>query len=125
MSDPSASPVRGRMVRLEGKPIGRAVAGFIWGEDLVFKDKTGLMTLDFRSMLGLIGNLFAGWKRVTKHLDQEGAASGWFRRSMGGYLILRELNTAGGVLRARPYFWQAALSVFVIEANLFFLVVAR
>ena len=25
------------------------------------------MAVDFRSMLGLIGNLFAGWKRVPKH----------------------------------------------------------
>ena len=46
------------------------------------------MTVDFRSMLGFIGDLFAGWKRVPKHLNQQGQVQGWFRRGMGGYLIM-------------------------------------
>jgi hypothetical protein len=79
------------------------------------------MTVDFRSMLGLIGNLFAGWKRVPKHLNESGAATGWFRRSMGGYLILRELKTNAGELRAKPFFWQVVLSLIVIVANLLFI----
>ncbi len=117
MSDASASPVRGRTVRLEGKAIGRVAAGFVAGEDVVFQDRTGLMAVDFRSMLGAIGDLFAGWKRVPQHLDKPGEVTGWFRRSMGGYLILRELKTTAGALRARPFFWQALLSVIVIVVN--------
>ena len=117
MGDPGASPIRGQPVRLEGKAIGRVHPGFIAGEDVIFQDKTGLMAVDFRSMLGLIGNLFAGWKRVPKHLDQAGEATGWFRRSMGGYLILRELNTTAGALRAKPFFWQVVLSLIVIVGN--------
>ena len=72
MSDPAASPVRAKSVRLEGKAIGRVNAGFIAGEDMIYQDKTGLMAVDFRSMLGFIGDLFAGWKRVPKHFDQPG-----------------------------------------------------
>ncbi|MBK5196942.1 MAG: hypothetical protein JJE37_01495, partial [Methyloceanibacter sp.] len=75
--------------------------------------------VDFRSMLGLIGNLFAGWKRVPKHLDQPGEATGWFRRSMGGYLVLSELKTTAGKLKARPFFWQVLLSLIVIAGNVF------
>lgn len=119
MSDAAASPVRGRAVRLEGKAIGRMQAGFVAGEDVIFQDKTGLMAVDFRSMLGLIGNLFAGWKRVPKHLDQPGEATGWFRRSMGGYLVLSELKTTAGELKARPFFWQVLLSLIVIAGNVF------
>ena len=118
MSDPAASPVRGKSVRLEGKAIGRVSAGFVAGEDVIFQDKTGLMAVDFRSMLGLIGDLFAGWKRVPKHLGEEGEASGWFRRGLGGYLVLRELKTGAGSLKARPFFWQVLLSVIVIIVNL-------
>ena len=117
MGDPGASPVRGQPVRLEGKAIGRVSPGFIAGEDVIFQDKTGLMAVDFRSMLGLIGNLFAGWKRVPKHIGEQGEATGWFRRSMGGYLVLRELNTTAGALKARPFFWQVALSLIVIVGN--------
>jgi Zn-dependent protease with chaperone function len=52
MGDPGASPVRGQPVRLAGKAIGRVHPGFIAGEDVIFQDKTGLMAVDFRSMLG-------------------------------------------------------------------------
>ena len=119
MGDPAASPVRGQAVRLDGKAIGRVSPGFIAGEDVIFQDKTGLMAVDFRSMLGVLGNLFAGWKRVPKHMDQPGEATGWFRRSMGGYLVLRELKTTAGSLRAKPFFWQVVLSLAVIVGNVF------
>jgi Zn-dependent protease with chaperone function len=119
MGDPGASPVRGRPVRLDGKAIGRVSPGFIAGEDVIFQDRTGLMAVDFRSMLGLLGNLFAGWKRVPKHMDQDGEATGWFRRSMGGYLILRELKTTAGSLRAKPFFWQVVLCLIVIIGTVF------
>ena len=118
MGNPEASPVRGMAVRLDGKAIGRVSTGFIAGEDVIFQDKTGLMAVDFRAMLGLLGNLFAGWKRVPKHLNEPGTATGWFRRSMGGYLILRELKTTAGALRAKPFFWQVLLSLAVIVINL-------
>jgi hypothetical protein len=121
MGDPGASPVRGQPVRLDGKAIGRVSPGFVAGEDVIFQDKTGLMAVDFRSMLGLIGNLFAGWKRVPKHLGEEGAATGWFRRGMGGYLVLRELKTSAGSLKAKPFFWQVVLSLAVIVGNVFFI----
>jgi hypothetical protein len=117
MGNPAASPVRGQAVRLDGKAIGRVSPGFIAGEDVIFQDKTGLMAVDFRSMLGALGNLFAGWKRVPKHMDQPGEATGWFRRSMGGYLVLRELKTTAGSLRAKPFFWQVVLSLAVIVGN--------
>jgi Zn-dependent protease with chaperone function len=114
MTNPAASPVIGRPAQLAGKAIGRANPGFIAGEDVVYQDKTGLITADFRSMLGFIGDLFAGWRRVPKHLGQDGQLSGWFRRGMGGYVIMREMRSTAGVLRARPYFWQAAVSIVVI-----------
>jgi Zn-dependent protease with chaperone function len=119
MSDPAASPVRARSVRLEGKAIGRVDAGFIAGEDMIYRDKTGLMAVDFRSMLGFIGDLFAGWKRVPKHFDQPGNVTGWFKRGMSGYLVLKELNSTGGTLRARPLFWQVFLCLIVIAGSVF------
>ncbi|MDH4982681.1 zinc metalloprotease HtpX [Hyphomicrobium sp. D-2] len=120
MTDPTVSPVIGRPAQLTGKAIGRANPGFIAGEDVIYQDRTGLVTADFRSMLGFIGNLFAGWKRVPKHIGQDGQLQGWFRRGMGGYVIMREMSSTAGTLRARPYFWQAFLSVAVIVATLFF-----
>lgn len=114
MTNPAASPVIGRPAQLTGMAIGRANPGFIAGEDVIYQDKTGLLTADFRSMLGFIGDLFAGWRRVPKHLGKDGQLTGWFRRGMGGYIITKEMKSTDGVLRARPYFWQAAVSVAVI-----------
>ncbi|HLC07802.1 MAG TPA: M48 family metalloprotease [Methyloceanibacter sp.] len=122
MSDPAASPIRAQSVRLEGKAIGRVNAGFIAGEDMIYQDKTGLVAVDFRSMLGFIGDLFAGLKRVPKHFDQPGNVTGWFKRGMGGYLVLKELSSTGGTLRARPLFWQIFLCLIVIAGSIFMLV---
>jgi hypothetical protein len=101
MTNPAASPVIGRW-RASKARRSAAPTGFFAGEDVIYQDSTGILTIDFRSMLGFLGDLFAGWKRVPKHLDQQGSVTGWFRRSMGGYVILKELTSTAGVLRARP-----------------------
>ena len=41
---------------------------------------------------------------------------------MGGYLILRELKTTAGELKAKPFFWQVLLSLIVIVGNVFMVV---
>lgn len=117
MADWKASPVRGRAVRLKGEPIGRAVAGSAIGEDLLFADGSGRIIADFRSMAGPLGDLFAGLARVKKHIGQTGELTGWFRRGMGGYVILSRLATGAGTLRARPYFWDVIVSLIVIGAS--------
>jgi heat shock protein HtpX len=117
MTDPAASPVVGKPVRLEGKAIGRVNPGFIGGEDVIYQDRTGLLAVDFRSMLGVIGDLFAGWARVPKHLGKPGNVTGWFRRGMGGYLVLKELESTSGRLRAHPLFWQTVLCLLVVAGT--------
>ena len=87
---------------LDGKAIGRANPGFIAGEDVIYQDKTGLLTVDFRSMLGFIGDLFAGWKRVPKHLDQQGQATAGSAAAWAAMSIMKELRPTAGRLRARP-----------------------
>jgi Zn-dependent protease with chaperone function len=117
MADWKASPVRGRAVRLKGEPIGRAVAGSAIGEDLLFADGSGRLIADFRSMAGPLGDIFAGLARVKKHIGQKGELTGWFRRGMGGYVILSRLATGAGTLTARPYFWDVVFSLIVIAAS--------
>lgn len=103
MSDVAASPVVGRPVRLAGEVIGRVNAGSVFGEDTIFADRTGRMAVDFRSLLGPLGDLWTGWRRVKPHIGAKGEVTGWFRRSMGGYVIMNELKTTAGDLKAYPY----------------------
>ncbi len=103
MGDFAASPLVGRPVHLQGEVIGRVDPGSIIGEDTIFADTTGRMAVDFRSVLGSFGDLWAGWRRVKKHIGERGEVSGWFRRGMGGYIIMSELKTGQGTLKAYPY----------------------
>lgn len=103
MGDVAASPVIGRPVRLQGEVIGRAVAGSVVGEDTVFADKTGRMVVDFRSLFGPFGDLWTGWRRIKQHIGAKGEVTGWFRRGMGGHVIMNELKTSAGTIKAYPY----------------------
>lgn len=114
MGDVAASPVVGRPVRLRGEVIGRADAGSIVGEDTIFADPTGRIILDFRSLAGPLGDLWTGWRRVKRHIGESGEAAGWFRRSMGGYVIMSSLSTRAGTLRAYPYLGGPATALIVL-----------
>ncbi|WP_439541623.1 zinc metalloprotease HtpX [Hyphomicrobium sp.] len=103
MGDVAASPMVGRPVRLHGEVIGRANAGSIIGEDTIFADASGRTTIDFRSLWGSAGDIWAGWRRVKPHIGAKGEVTGWFRRGMGGYIIMSELKTTAGRLKAYPY----------------------
>ncbi len=122
MGDVAASPVIGRPVRLQGEVIGRADAGSIVGEDTIFADGTGRMTVDFRSQLGPLGDAWTGWQRIKPHIGQKGQVTGWFRRSMGGVVIMKELDTPAGRIRAYPYFAGLGTAVFfALVAGLIYL----
>ena len=103
MGDVAASPMVGRPVRLQGQVIGRANAGSVIGEDTIFADTTGRTTIDFRSLWGPIGDMWTGWRRIKPHIGANGEVTGWFRRGMGGYIIMSELKTSAGRLKAYPY----------------------
>ncbi|UBF29219.1 M48 family metalloprotease [Kovacikia minuta CCNUW1] len=60
MSDPYASPLRGRAVKLDGQVIGRGDAGYKFGSDLKMQDPTGVIYLRYASRFGPLGN-FRVW----------------------------------------------------------------
>lgn len=109
MSDIYASPVRGTPIHLEGDAIGRGQAGYIFSEDIMMRDRTGLMYLDYLSPWGPIGNLFFGWKRAKEYIGKPIAAEGWFVRSTSQRVILRGMRsperTAKSYARFYSYFW--------------------
>lgn len=114
MGDVAASPVIGRPVRLTGEVIGRADAGSVIGEDTIFADGSGRIAVDFRSQLGPVGDLWAGWRRIKPHIGQKGHVTGWFRRGMGGVVIMKELETTAGRIRAYPYFAGLGTAAFFL-----------
>jgi Zn-dependent protease with chaperone function len=105
MSDPYASPLRGRPARLEGQVIGRGDSGYIWGSDLQFQDKTGLIFLHYASRFGPLGNLLFGARQVEKLIGQRGEVVGWFRRGIASYMDMIYLRLGNRRISSFHRFW--------------------
>ena len=106
MSDPYASPLRGKPVKLQGELIGRGDAGSKIGSDLKLKDPVGMIHLGYASRFGPIGNALFGFSQVKVLLGQNVNATGWFRRGVMPWVDLAQLQTsAGGRVSSYPRFW--------------------
>lgn len=105
MADAYASPFRGKPVQLDGKAIGRGQAGYIFGEDMMFRDKSGIIYLNYESGLPLIGNLLFAWKKLEQILDRQATASGWFLRGVTHHLELHNYNAEGTTIKSYVRLW--------------------
>jgi Zn-dependent protease with chaperone function len=101
IGDIYASPVRGRPVELSGTVIGRGQPGFILGEDMMFRDRTGLIYLNYESAIPLLGNWFFAWRRVEALIDKPALARGWFMRGVSHHLELFRLDAGGEQVKSR------------------------
>jgi Zn-dependent protease with chaperone function len=106
MSDPYASPLRGKPAKLDGKLIGRGDAGYQFGSDLKLQDKTGMLFLRYSSRFGPIGNFLFGASQVKPLIDSSGSALGWFRRSAAPWMDLVRYTSGGKVIRSYHRFWH-------------------
>jgi len=118
MSDPYASPLRGRPVVLHGRVIGRADAGGRFGEDMEMEDRAGgLIMVNYESPFPLLGNIFFGASRVARLVGQEVRVRGWFRRSIFHIVDLNVMETRGGeTVSSFTRFWGVvgAILLFAI-----------
>src|SRR5919202_4891100 len=96
MSDPYASPLRGKPVKLEGELIGRGDAGYEFGSDLKLQDRTGMIYLHYASRFGPIGNFLFGMNRVKNLLGAQVGVTGWFRRGVAPWVDLTQFTTQSG-----------------------------
>ena len=98
MSDPYASPLKGRPAKLEGKLIGRGDAGYKFGSDLKLQDPSGMLYLRYASRFGSLGNFFFGMKRVESLINMDVASVGWFRRGVAPWMDLIKLESNNGTV---------------------------
>ena len=100
MGDIYASPVRGRHVVINGKFIGKGIPGFIFSEDIMMQDKTGLIYLNYESWFPLLGNLFFALKKVKKLIGTAAAAEGWFIRGATQRIDINKLKTPSKTIKS-------------------------
>lgn len=82
MSDPYASPLRGKPVKLSGQVIGKGDSGYRFGSDLKMQDPTGMIYLHYASRFGPLGNFLFGMSQADSFVRQEVTVTGWFRRGI-------------------------------------------
>ncbi|MBG1240345.1 zinc metalloprotease HtpX [Nostoc sp. NZL] len=110
MSDPYASPLRGKPAKLEGQLIGRGDAGYKFGSDLKIQDRSGMLYLHYASRFGPIGNFLFGMKRVQSLIGEQVGAVGWFRRGVAPWMDLIQLQSENGtIVNSYHRFWSFIL----------------
>jgi hypothetical protein len=125
MENVYASPMRGKPVLFDGQIVGRGVAGYMFSEDMMFQDRTGLMYLDYQDFYSDIGNIFFAMNQVKKLIGQNVKVEGWFFRGITQHLNLRKIHHREGVILSHPKIWFVvgnsiliAIGIFLITAKI-------
>lgn len=118
MRDPYASPLRGKSVVFSGQVIGRGVPGYIFGEDMMYQDSTGLIFLNYSSAFGFIGNIFFALNKIKTLFSVPSRAAGWFYRGVGSMVSLQYIQTDQTRIRSHPILWAFLLPLIFIVISL-------
>jgi len=109
-----AGPIAGIGVTLTGTIVGRGMPGYLLSPDLVIQDETGFVPVIYSNPIPLARSGF-GLLRAGRFLGKQATVRGWYRRSPGPAIDLREIQTTDG-LRARGWEWilRYAVSALVV-----------
>lgn len=119
MRNPYASPIRGKPVMLSGQVIGRGIPGYVFSEDMMYQDKTGLTFLDYNSLFGFVGNLFFALGKIKSLFGIPSRAEGWFYRGMSSLISLRYIQTEKEVVRSHPILWSLIFPLILIAISVY------
>ena len=97
------SPVRSYYVSMKGYILGRGDAGNIFSEDLILKDKTGIIFLNHEPF-GL--NVLFALLRYKKFKGKEVLITGWYRRSPSPYIEVENIKAKDTKSRAYTYYYK-------------------
>ena len=107
-----AGPVTGIPVTVKGQIVGRGMPGYVLSPDLVVADSSGFVPLLYRQPIPFAAELF-GLFRAERFQGRQVVARGWYRRSPGPVIELRDVVAADG-RRARAWEWAARYAAAVL-----------
>ena len=90
---------------IKGSIIGRGDPGYIFSEDFVIRDQTGIMFLDYKQPMWLLNKVFAFFKAKT-FMDKEITVKGWYRRSPVPYIEIYEMEMDGKTKKVYSYLFR-------------------
>jgi heat shock protein HtpX len=80
---------------VEGTIIGRGVPGLFWSDDLVLRDETGHITLQYRQPFVILEFLW-GWIKAARYQGREARVYGWYRRAPIPYVEISHIEMLDG-----------------------------
>ena len=118
----NVSPIRPVPSIIEGKIVGKGIAGYWLSEDLYFQDNTGLMYIDYRFGISLVDFWWA-LAKADRLVGQKVTIQGWYRRGPSPYFQVDTIWTQEGK-RYRNYSkhmtYILAVLFFIISGFLFY-----
>jgi heat shock protein HtpX len=111
------SDVRPIPCTLTGTCVGRGLPGYVFSEDFVLKDATGILFLDYRQPLKILEWLF-GLLRAGKYTGREVRVEGWFRRSPMPYVQIYRIESGDETARSWAPFIEKLLALAVLALGL-------
>ncbi len=114
------SAVRPVPCRLKGTIIGRGVPGYIFSEDFVMRDDTGIIFLDYRQPLR-IWEFFFGLLRAKRYQNQEVEVEGWYRRAPVPYIELKSFKSMGESKNCYVYYMKLFAAIVATALGVFWL----
>jgi Zn-dependent protease with chaperone function/Zn-finger nucleic acid-binding protein len=108
LQEVKVSGVRSVPARLKGRIIGRGIPGLVYSEDLVLRDDTGFIFLDYRQPFRLM-ELWFGLARAGDLVGRDVTATGWYRRAPTPFFELGTLEIGGDIRRC----WVRAAKLLV------------
>jgi hypothetical protein len=113
-----AGPVTGIPVEVRGQIIGRGMPGYVLSPDMVIQDESGFVPLLYRQPIPFARAWF-GLAKVSGFLGNQVVARGWYRRSPGPVIELRDLQSSlGQSVKTRWYPVAYALSGLLLAAGI-------
>ncbi len=90
---------------VKGNIIGKGDAGYIFSEDFVIRDETGIIFLDYNQPLWIMNKIFAFFK-AQSFIDKEVIIKGWYRRSPVPYIEIYRMESEGKTKKVHSYIFK-------------------
>lgn len=122
LSEVKVSQITSIPCSLTGNVIGRGNPGYIFNEDFVLKDKTGIIFLDYNQPLFVIEKIFALFKSP-EYFNKEIKIKGWYRRNPVPYIELYELVIDGKVKKCHTYTFVKVMYALLFIAGIVLIII--
>lgn len=108
---------------INGEIIGRGNPGYIFSEDFVIKDDTGIIFLDYSQPLVIINTLFALFS-VKKYINKTVEIKGWYRRSPVPYIEIHTITVDGLTKKSFNYGFMKGIIYFLLGIGVLLVIIS-